>query len=101
MVNMQPFRGPNMDVGTAYEVGYADALGLPVFAYSTDQTAYASRVPQPSRNYIEADGWTVEDFGLKDNLMMIGAASLTPDRPVYPSWQDAVLAIEKWACANG
>lgn len=101
MANMTPFRGPSMDVGTAYEIGYADALGLPVFAYSTDQTTYASRVPQPARNYIDADGWAVENFGLTDNLMMIGAASLAPDRPVYPSWRDAVLAIEKWVCANG
>jgi len=69
-----------MDVGTAYEVGYADALELAVFAYSTDRTVYASRVPQPMRKCVDAHGWAVEDFGLTDNLMMIGAASLTPDR---------------------
>lgn len=94
MANMTPFRGPSMDVGTAYEIGYADALGLPIFAYSTDQNAYESRVAQPAQHRIDADGWTVEDFGLTDNLMMVGAASLAPDRPVYPTWQDAVLAIK-------
>jgi len=93
LANMTPFRGPSMDVGTAYEIGYADALGLPVFAYSTDQTTYTSRVLQPARNHIDANGWTVENFGLTDNLMMVGAASLAPDRPVYPTWQEAVLAI--------
>ena len=96
MANMTLFRGPSMDVGIAYEIGYADALGLAVFAYSSNQTAYASRVPQPARHCIDTDGWTVEDFGLTDNLMMVGAASLAPDRPVYPTWRDAVLAIENW-----
>ena len=101
MANMTPFRGPSMDVGTAYEVGYADALGLAVFAYRTDQTAYASRVPQPARNCIDADGWMVENYGRTNNLMMIGAANLAPNRPVYPTWQDAALAIKKWTRGKG
>ena len=34
IANMTPFRGPSADVGTAYEMGFARALGLPVFAYT-------------------------------------------------------------------
>ncbi len=100
LANMTPFRGPSMDVGTAYEIGYADALRLPVFAYSNDRTTYASRVPQPAQNGLDADGWTIEDFGLTDNLMMIGAAGLAPARPIYPTWQDAVRAVAGWTRTN-
>lgn len=33
LVNMTPFRGPSMDVGSAWEMGFAAALGLPVVGY--------------------------------------------------------------------
>jgi nucleoside 2-deoxyribosyltransferase len=32
--NCSPFRGVSLDAGTAYEIGYACALGKPVFGYS-------------------------------------------------------------------
>ena len=34
IANLTPFRGPSADVGTAYEIGFARALKLPVYAYS-------------------------------------------------------------------
>src|SRR5690242_19069144 len=34
VANMTPFRGPSTDVGTAYEMGFARALNMPVFAYT-------------------------------------------------------------------
>ena len=34
VADVTPFRGPSMDVGTAFEMGYAAARGLPVFGYS-------------------------------------------------------------------
>ena len=36
IVNLTPFRGPSADVGSAYEMGFMRALGLPIFAYSND-----------------------------------------------------------------
>lgn len=33
IASLEPFRGPGMDSGTAFEVGFAKALGKPVFAY--------------------------------------------------------------------
>lgn len=39
VANMTRFRGPSMDVGTAFEMGYMYALGKPVFGfYSIDDT---------------------------------------------------------------
>jgi nucleoside 2-deoxyribosyltransferase len=65
LANLTPFRGPSADAGTVYEIGFGRALGLKLFGYSAVAGDYASRV----RRY-EADGLTVEDFGLIENLMI-------------------------------
>ena len=75
-----PFRGPSCDVGTAYEMGFARALGLPVFAYGNvadDFTARTSRAagarPRPDGSLEDRDHMQIETFGLADNLMLTGA----------------------------
>jgi nucleoside 2-deoxyribosyltransferase len=62
LANVTPFRGPSADVGTAWEMGFAYALGLPVEAYTTDMQTYAERVAP--------DEYEVEHFGLEENLML-------------------------------
>ena len=85
--NMVRFRGPSMDVGTAFEMGYMLGLGKPVFAYY-DAAPFYGREEAPGMYVdrvgthcpvsehdprVDADGLTVDDFGMADNLMMIGA----------------------------
>ena len=85
--NMVRFRGPSMDVGTAFEMGYMLGLGKPVFAYY-DAAPFYGREEAPGRYIdrvrthfsvseydpcVDADGLTVDDFAMADNLMMIGA----------------------------
>ena len=73
VADISPFRGAGMDPGTAWEIGYAIARGLPVFAWSHDLRAYAERVGpagQGARGPIDAEGLLVEDFGLVENLMI-------------------------------
>lgn len=73
IADIGPFRGVGMDPGTAWEIGYAVARGLPVFAYSRDLRPYAERVGpvgQGPRGPVDADGLLVEDFGLVENLMI-------------------------------
>lgn len=72
IANLTPFRGPGADPGTVYEIGYARALGRPVFGYATVASDYAARVRSmpgsgPGR---DADGLQIEDFGLVENLMI-------------------------------
>jgi nucleoside 2-deoxyribosyltransferase len=66
LANMSPFRGPSMDPGTAFEMGFGRALGLEVVGYTDTLTQYKSRV--------EPDGMLVEDFSMIDNLMVHAAA---------------------------
>lgn len=73
MANIDDFRGPGEpDSGTAFEIGFASALGKELWAYTTDQGALIDRVPsQPAPDgRVCKHGFLVEDFGLAKNLMI-------------------------------
>ena len=88
LANLTPFRGPSADCGTVYEVGFARALGLPVFGYTYAADDYAARVRTAPGEACDADGMAIEDFGLADNLMVAcgieacgGGFICVPDHP--------------------
>jgi len=82
IANMTPFRGPSMDIGTAYEMGVAAALKKVVVGYSKDDRSYVEKVTAVHKVERAADGqlrdengMAVEEFasngvGLVDNLMI-------------------------------
>ncbi|WP_432472244.1 nucleoside 2-deoxyribosyltransferase [Amphritea sp. HPY] len=74
IANMTPFRGPSMDVGTAFEMGYVAAMKKPVWGYTLDNRNYAERV---NGELTDAEGYSIEAFDMPDNLMMIGATDTT------------------------
>jgi nucleoside 2-deoxyribosyltransferase len=92
IANITPFRGPHGDVGTAWEMGYATARGLPVFAFSATAEPLASRVPAGSRPGTDRDGLAVEPFGLMENLMIVESLC---DRIVHPTFEAAVAAAAR------
>lgn len=73
MANLSPFRGFEPDSGTVYEVGFAEALGKPVFGYTSDLSALKDRLIMHQKLDQDAthcvDGKSIEDFGLSHNLM--------------------------------
>jgi nucleoside 2-deoxyribosyltransferase len=78
--NLDPFRGPEPDSGTAFELGYALALGKKVCGYVTHLETLLQRVesaenrsepPAPYGNKLtDRSGLMIEDFGLPCNLML-------------------------------
>lgn len=75
IANCTPFRGVSMDVGTAFEIGFMQALGRPVLGYSNTPANYASRVREAARVAsviwdAESTAAKIEDFGLAENLMI-------------------------------
>jgi nucleoside 2-deoxyribosyltransferase len=92
VADISPFRGPNMDPGTAWEIGYAIAKGRPVFAWTSEPALLFERTTRLCEGQgaasaeIDEQGWTIENFGLCENLMIALSAS------VYPSADDAVAA---------
>lgn len=81
VANLTPFRGISADPGTAFEVGFAFALGKPVAAYCNlpgelKHRAHAAIGPagrDDAPASLMADGLHVEDFGHFDNLMLAEA----------------------------
>ena len=100
IANLTPFRGPGADPGTVYELGYMAGRGKLCLAYSNDPSTYAERVARRERvvasngRLVDAEGLTVEDFGLADNLMMIhlldqhGCPLVTPREAPADRWND-------------
>jgi nucleoside 2-deoxyribosyltransferase len=100
IANLTPFRGPGADAGTVYELGYMAGRGKLCLGYSNDPSTYAERVRKftdvssGDRRLVDAQGLTVEDFGLSDNLMMVhaldlhGCALVTPRQAPEDIWRD-------------
>jgi nucleoside 2-deoxyribosyltransferase len=85
IANVEPWRGPEADDGTAYEVGFMAAQGKLVVLHSNDPRPFADRVVEgiyggkvhqdgPLRRG-DSDNMMIEDFpGFADNLMLVNAA---------------------------
>ena len=81
IANITPFRGPSADVGTAFEIGFARALGKPVFAYTNvlknfrERTReFVGKTKRRANGDLEDDkGMLIESMALWDNLMIDGA----------------------------
>lgn len=79
VANLDPFRGPEPDSGTAFELGYAHALGKKICGYVTRLDSVAKRVelaqwrsepPPKGARPTDRQGLHIEDFGLPCNLML-------------------------------
>ena len=71
IANLNPFRGAEPDSGTCFEVGYAFAKGKTVYGYLSD-----ARTMREKLGAQDADGFSVEDFGLPVNLMLAKGARI-------------------------
>jgi nucleoside 2-deoxyribosyltransferase len=69
LANLGNFRGAEPDSGTVFEVGYASALGKPVWAYFADHRAMTEQLVMDEQGNCN-EGYQVEAFGLPKNLML-------------------------------
>lgn len=102
VANCNPFRGALMDDGTAYELGFGNALDKPSYGYVSDADSYIERVtkrypchiPRSDKFYIDKDGYLlVDDFGTKINLMMQCGMVAGAGRLVVGDFEDCLRAI--------
>lgn len=104
IANLTPFRGPNADVGTVFEVGYACALGKLVVGYSNMTMLHTERVKHGSMinagHGMDANDMFIEDFDLNENLMIDGGIEnsggffLTQDVPFCERYTSLVVFEE-------
>lgn len=103
LADLNSFRGAEPDSGTSFEVGYAVALGKPVYGYLQDAGSYRARLQQQFPGWcgegesVDRDGLSIEDFGLPLNLMLA-----VPCRIVAGGIDEAlaVVAQEQGAIAS-
>ncbi|MFT3735865.1 MAG: nucleoside 2-deoxyribosyltransferase [Rhodocyclaceae bacterium] len=96
LANLDPFRGAEPDSGTAFEVGYALALGKRVIGYVSEGLLQAERVAAWQGHPLQlgengpqdAAGRLVENFGLPLNLMLA-----VPARIVVGGLTEALTAL--------
>ena len=83
IANLTPFRGPGMDAGTAFEIGFCAARGMKIFGYANTSALLADRTPHTIKDGVRRDarGWIVEDFGFFENLMI--EAPIRDHGPVF------------------
>jgi nucleoside 2-deoxyribosyltransferase len=74
VANLNPFRGAEPDSGTCFEVGYAIALGKPVWGYLDSLESLRDRVNRLEGAHrgreFDNQGMTIEHFDLPLNLML-------------------------------
>lgn len=80
IANITPFRGPHMDPGTAFEIGYFAAQKKPVMLYTQADEKLLGRVAKWSGEVLESghglvdrNGHSIENFNLNENLMIDNA----------------------------
>ena len=112
LVNMTPFHGPSMDVGTSFEAGFMSALAASrknviIIGYTNDPRSFEERVIDSiyggKKNVSETDGGIygsdgniIEAFGQSDNLMITQAIRKTGGS-VVNSFEEAVDLAKKLA----
>jgi nucleoside 2-deoxyribosyltransferase len=90
LANIEPWRGPEADDGTAYEIGFMAALGKLIVLYTNDTRPFGERIRNDvydGRTYQDGtfergrrDDMMVERFdGFADNLLLINAATASAE----------------------
>lgn len=96
VANITPFRGYHMDVGTAFEIGVAQALGKKISCYTQDKDTLIKRVPSGRHKGKDGQDFTVENFDMHENLMIEGAllsqgrSMIVCDTP----YQDRIMSMD-------
>mgnify|MGYP001577228492 FL=1 len=92
-----------MDDGTAYELGYGNALGKPSYGYVWEHSGYSAKVMQnyPWREVgkgqrADRNGYLLlDDFGTSINLMMQCGMAGSGGRLVVGDFEACLLAVRQ------
>ncbi|HMV41596.1 MAG TPA: nucleoside 2-deoxyribosyltransferase [Leptospiraceae bacterium] len=101
LANCNSFRGALMDDGTAFEIGYAKALGKKIFGYINKREPLPNLVEKvvptvahPSGYRMDSQGYLLnEDFGNSINLMLEFSILESGGELVEGSFEDALKRI--------
>lgn len=72
IANGNPFRGNELDSGTAFEIGYAKALHKKIVIYMDDTRSYLDKFVEKNKKngvFVDKNEMFIEDFDFPLNLM--------------------------------
>lgn len=99
LANINPFRGAEVDSGTAFEIGFAIALGIPVVAYLDGPITVIDQVKkfygpiyldQESNQWRDQNENLIENFNLPVNLMLAESCDI-----VYGDLLAAIIQLQR------
>ncbi|WP_269901610.1 nucleoside 2-deoxyribosyltransferase [Paenalcaligenes faecalis] len=99
LANLNPFRGAEADSGTAFEVGFAIALGLPVIGYVDGPTTVLDQVKkfygpiyldEEQNKWLDQNENLVENFDLPMNLMLAESCEI-----IYGGLLEAIIQLQR------
>lgn len=92
--NLTPFRGPSIDDGTAFEIGYAFSKGKTIYGYRQDIDKTLKQLTEESfHEYLDEEYPVIEDFKLGSNLMIEQSIVMSGGK-VLRSMQDCLKALK-------
>lgn len=96
LADVTPFRGSEPDSGTVWEIGFAHALGKPVFMHSVNSATMSEKAQRHFQLVggdactLFPDGMTAESFGYNTNLMLAMSSAF-----IWADFDDAVVNLAK------
>ena len=100
VANCNPFRGMCIDDGTAYELGFGNALGKPTYGYIWKIERGSARIARNYPGSIDArgvytdrEGFLVEDLGTSVNLIMECGMYHLNGRLIQGDFETCVAAV--------
>lgn len=97
VANLNPFRGAEVDSGTAFECGVGFALGKKLYGHLWDDSPiidkvmnYYSGITLRKTTWRDREGYSIEDFGLPLNLMLA-----VPVKLVTGDFEDCIEEISQ------
>ena len=101
IANIQPFRGPQMDDGTAFEVGYGYAKKKIIYGYSkTSDLKYPQVVDmfmkslnKESADKISSEFPQVEDFGTNPVNLMIRESIYETGGKIFKTFEECLIDL--------
>ena len=91
VANLNNFRGYEPDSGTCFEIGFAQALNIPTWAYFSASESLVQQIPHTRSeegHFVDREGYLIEDFNLPRNLMLSCSAEI-----VYGDLEDCLRQI--------
>ena len=103
IANVQPYRGPNMDDGTAFEIGYGFAKKKLIYGYSSTADLKYPEIVEMFMKSLKPDAVSahqqefpqIEDLGKNTVNLMITESIIETGGKIFKTFEECVIDLTK------